>query len=44
MQLYQKTVSLAGFDWDHKSLAGGRRLEEGDGKIESAQVFENCDE
>ena len=54
MQIYHKfscpiyaiipnTVSLVGFYWDHKPLAGGRRLGEGRGKVELAQVFEKCD-
>ena len=55
MQVYHKfpcliyaiipnTVSLVAFYWNHKPLAGGRRLGEYRGKVELAQSFEKCDE
>ena len=37
------TASLVGFYWNHKPLAGGRRLGEDMEKVELAQVFEKCD-
>ena len=37
------TVSLVGFYWDHKPLAGRRRVGEDKEKIELPQVFEKCD-
>ena len=38
------TVSLVGFYWNHKPLAGGRRLGEDRQKVELTQVFEKCDQ
>ena len=37
------TVSLVGFHWNQKPLAGGRRFGEDREKAELAQVFEKCD-
>ena len=38
-----KAVSLVGFYWIHKPLAGERRLGEDREKVELAQVVEKCD-
>ena len=38
------TVSLMGFYWNHKPIAGGRSLGEDTEKVELAQFFEKCDE
>ena len=38
------TVSLVGFHWNNKPLAGGQSLEEDKEKVELTRGFEKCDE